>query len=83
MGKGKQHGKLYITQTEWKNDFGGKTANLIASNPGSAAAALASAGSKTHAATTVQRLPFYCCAISFQPALDPVCSPDGTVFDIL
>lgn len=29
------------------------------------------------------RLPFYCCAITFQPFEDPVCAPDGTVFDIV
>lgn len=32
---------------------------------------------------TFARLPFHCCAISFQPFEDPVCAPDGTVFDIV
>eukprot|EP00887_Chlorella_sp_A99_P008218 scaffold12.g8218.t1 len=29
------------------------------------------------------RLPFHCCAISFLPFEDPVCTADGTVFDIV
>jgi peptidyl-prolyl cis-trans isomerase-like 2 len=29
-----------------------------------------------------QRLPFYCCAISFTNFEDPVCTDDGTVFDV-
>jgi len=29
------------------------------------------------------KLPFYCCAITFTPFEDPVCSPDGCVFDIV
>lgn len=35
------------------------------------------------AATVFKRLPFSCCAISFQPFEDPVCTADGTVFDIV
>lgn len=30
-----------------------------------------------------RRLPFYCCALSLQPFEHPVCSPNGTVFDLL
>ncbi|CAI9752911.1 unnamed protein product [Fraxinus pennsylvanica] len=33
--------------------------------------------------TPFQRLPFYCCALTFTPFEDPVCTADGTVFDIL
>jgi peptidyl-prolyl cis-trans isomerase-like 2 len=29
-----------------------------------------------------QRLPFYCCAVSFTNFEDPVCAEDGTVFDV-
>lgn len=29
-----------------------------------------------------QRLPFHCCAISFTSFEDPVCTDDGTVFDV-
>lgn len=35
------------------------------------------------AAGDFRRLPFNCCAISFQPAEDPVCTMDGTVMDIV
>ncbi|KAL2499590.1 Peptidyl-prolyl cis-trans isomerase CYP65 [Abeliophyllum distichum] len=30
-----------------------------------------------------KRLPFYCCALTFTPFEDPVCTADGTVFDIM
>lgn len=30
-----------------------------------------------------QRLPFNCCAITFTPFEDPVCTEDGTVYDIV
>ncbi|KAL3699993.1 hypothetical protein R1sor_018015 [Riccia sorocarpa] len=30
-----------------------------------------------------KRLPFYCCALTFVPFEDPVCTPEGHVFDIL
>jgi peptidyl-prolyl cis-trans isomerase-like 2 len=30
-----------------------------------------------------KRLPFNCCAISFQPFEDPVCTPNGTTMDII
>uniref|UniRef100_A0A2P2KED0 Cyclophilin-10 n=1 Tax=Rhizophora mucronata TaxID=61149 RepID=A0A2P2KED0_RHIMU len=33
--------------------------------------------------TPFKRLPFYCCALTFTPFDDPVCTADGTVFDIL
>lgn len=29
------------------------------------------------------RLPFHCCAITFTPFTDPVCTDDGTVYDIV
>lgn len=28
-------------------------------------------------------MPFYCCALSLAPFEDPVCTPEGHVFDIL
>ena len=42
-------------------------------------------GYKTSArASAFKRLPFYCCAITFQPFEDPVCcGSDGTVMDIV
>ncbi|BBM97156.1 peptidyl-prolyl cis-trans isomerase-like 2 [Marchantia polymorpha subsp. ruderalis] len=33
--------------------------------------------------TPFKRLPFYCCALTFVPFEDPVCTVDGHVFDIL
>ena len=30
-----------------------------------------------------KRLPFHCCAITFQPFEDPVCAPNGTIMDII
>ncbi|KAM3230354.1 hypothetical protein ACQJBY_060879 [Aegilops geniculata] len=30
-----------------------------------------------------QRLPFYCCALTFLPFEDPVCTADGSVFDLM
>lgn len=35
------------------------------------------------ATAAFRRLPFQCCAISFQPFEDPVCTPDGTIMDII
>lgn len=39
-------------------------------------------GSARHDAP-FRRLPFHCCGINFTPFEDPVCTEDGTVFDIL
>ncbi|GFP90289.1 peptidyl-prolyl cis-trans isomerase cyp65 [Phtheirospermum japonicum] len=33
--------------------------------------------------TPFKRLPFYCCALTFTPFEDPVCTADGSVFDVL
>ncbi|KAJ0097357.1 hypothetical protein Patl1_28514 [Pistacia atlantica] len=33
--------------------------------------------------TPFKRLPFYCCALTFTPFEDPVCTADGTLFDIM
>ncbi|XP_031107970.1 peptidyl-prolyl cis-trans isomerase CYP65 [Ipomoea triloba] len=33
--------------------------------------------------TPFKRLPFYCCALTFTPFEDPVCSEDGSVFDLM
>eukprot|EP00898_Chlorokybus_atmophyticus_P000289 jgi/Chlat1/1260/Chrsp115S00758 len=40
-------------------------------------------GHKNKARLPFQRLPFYCCALSFTPFEDAVCTADGTVFEIL
>ncbi|KAJ8567344.1 hypothetical protein K7X08_019552 [Anisodus acutangulus] len=33
--------------------------------------------------TPFKRLPFYCCALTFTPFEDPVCTKDGSVFEIM
>lgn len=40
-------------------------------------------GYKSRANAPFKRLPFNCCAITFTPFEDPVCTDDGTVYDIL
>uniref|UniRef100_A0A914MX26 RING-type E3 ubiquitin transferase n=1 Tax=Meloidogyne incognita TaxID=6306 RepID=A0A914MX26_MELIC len=67
MGK-KQHqsDKLYLTTKEWKDIYGGH---------------------KDDTATKIQRaqfkrLPFTHCALSFLPFEDPVCTPDGIIYDL-
>ncbi|KAG8073894.1 hypothetical protein GUJ93_ZPchr0006g44324 [Zizania palustris] len=35
------------------------------------------------AGTPFKRLPFYCCALTFLPFEDPVCTADGSVFDLM
>ncbi|KAK1240295.1 hypothetical protein MKX08_007737 [Trichoderma sp. CBMAI-0020] len=66
MGKGTD--KLYITHSEWSS------------------ADAFSASSGAHARSTAQipfrRLPFNFCAASLQPFKNPVCTPDGTIFDV-
>ena len=71
MGK-KQHSKdrLFITQSEWKKEFGGKKDHevfvlmitLICSYE-------------------KQILPFNCCCLSFQPVVDGVITRDGFLFE--
>jgi len=67
MGK-KQHqsDKLYLTTKEWKDIYGGH---------------------KDDKSTRIQRaefkrLPFTHCALSFVPFKDPVCSPEGVIFEM-
>ncbi|CAK5083926.1 unnamed protein product [Meloidogyne enterolobii] len=67
MGK-KQHqsDKLYLTTKEWRDVYGGH---------------------KDDTATKIQRaqfkrLPFTHCALSFLPFEDPVCTPDGIIYDL-
>ena len=40
-------------------------------------------GFKDKLALPFKRLPFHCCGITFTPFEDPVCTDDGTVFDIV
>ncbi|KAG0455206.1 hypothetical protein HPP92_024165 [Vanilla planifolia] len=34
-------------------------------------------------ATPFKRLPFYCCSLTFTPFEDPVCTEEGSVFDVM
>ncbi|KAF8465261.1 cyclophilin-like domain-containing protein [Kalaharituber pfeilii] len=67
MGKGTD--KLYITHSEW------------ASTDGSAYSA-SSGAQKRLTNTGFKRLPFNYCALSLQPFEHPVCTADGTIFDL-
>ena len=67
MGK-KQHqqDKLYLTSSEWKNFFGGKKTDTTSSAD----------------SNDFKRLPFSCCALTFQPFKNPYCTEQGHVFDL-
>ncbi|KAF2000809.1 peptidyl-prolyl cis-trans isomerase-like 2 [Amniculicola lignicola CBS 123094] len=66
MGKGTD--KLYITHSEWAS--------------GEAHGNSRGATSKAGVHSSFKRLPFNYCAVSLQPFTDPVCTPDGTIFDL-
>ncbi|TFB01644.1 Peptidyl-prolyl cis-trans isomerase-like 2 [Trichoderma ghanense] len=68
MGKGTD--KLYITHSEWSSS--------------DAYSASVGAGASRAAKSEIpfRRLPFNFCAASLQPFKNPVCTPDGTVFDV-
>ncbi|PSS03784.1 peptidyl-prolyl cis-trans isomerase cyp8 [Coniella lustricola] len=70
MGKGTD--KLYITHSEWS------------SSDAFSASVGAGAGSRAQRAvgTQFRRLPFNFCAASLQPFKNPVCTPEGTIFDV-
>ncbi|KAL9264886.1 Peptidyl-prolyl cis-trans isomerase CYP65-like protein [Drosera capensis] len=40
-------------------------------------------GAKSKEQTRFKRLPFYCCALTFTPFEDPVCTADGSVFELI
>ncbi|KAI0127427.1 peptidyl-prolyl cis-trans isomerase-like 2 [Xylariales sp. AK1849] len=64
---GKGTDKLYITHSEWS----------------SSDAFSASTGARTAASSgSFKRLPFNFCAASLQPFKNPVCTSDGTIFDL-
>ncbi|KAK3375290.1 hypothetical protein B0H63DRAFT_482486 [Podospora didyma] len=69
MGKGTD--KLYITHSEWSS------ADAYSASVGSNARARGSEG-----VANFKRLPFTFCAASLQPFKNPVCTPDGTIFDV-
>lgn len=62
--KSKQKDRSYLTNKEWKEEWGGAKVGGAAGLPFS-------------------QLPFYCCALTFTPFEDPVCTSDGSVFEIV
>ncbi|KAI9810285.1 MAG: Peptidyl-prolyl cis-trans isomerase cyp8 [Pycnora praestabilis] len=69
MGKGTD--KLYITHSEWASE-----------DAYSASAGSGVNKSKGPNGGSFKRLPFNFCAVSLQPFEHPVCTADGTIFDI-
>ncbi|CAJ2506060.1 Uu.00g001900.m01.CDS01 [Anthostomella pinea] len=64
---GKNTDKLYITHSEWS----------------SSDAYGANTGSRSHlSGASFRRLPFNFCAASLQPFRNPVCTADGTIYDV-
>ncbi|EAQ88989.1 hypothetical protein CHGG_05608 [Chaetomium globosum CBS 148.51] len=70
MGKGTD--KLYITHSEWSSS------DAYSASVGSNARQRGEGA--THA--SFKRLPFNFCAASLQPFKNPVCTSDGTIFDV-
>ncbi|KAK3296240.1 uncharacterized protein B0H64DRAFT_424713 [Chaetomium fimeti] len=70
MGKGTD--KLYITHSEWSSS------DAYSASVGSNARQRGEGA--THA--SFKRLPFNFCAASLQPFRNPVCTPNGTIFDV-
>jgi peptidyl-prolyl cis-trans isomerase-like protein 2 len=68
MGKGTD--KLYITHSEW------------ASSDAYSASAGSNVSQKAPNGSTFKRLPFNFCAASLQPFKHPVCTSEGTIFDV-
>ncbi|POR37169.1 Peptidyl-prolyl cis-trans isomerase-like 2 [Tolypocladium paradoxum] len=69
MGKGTD--KLYITHSEWSSsDAYSASVGANASSRGGSNGA------------SFRRLPFNFCAASLQPFKNPVCTPEGTIFDV-
>ncbi|KAF4985692.1 hypothetical protein FDECE_16382 [Fusarium decemcellulare] len=69
MGKGTD--KLYITHSEWSS-----------SDAFSASVGAGASSRSQHANASFRRLPFNFCAASLQPFKNPVCTPQGTIFDV-
>jgi peptidyl-prolyl cis-trans isomerase-like protein 2 len=71
---GKNTDKLYITHSEWSSS------DAYSASAGSNAGARASRGDGAN--SSFKRLPFNFCAASLQPFQNPVCTADGTIFDV-
>ncbi|KAK1464419.1 peptidyl-prolyl cis-trans isomerase-like 2 [Colletotrichum cuscutae] len=65
---GKNTDKLYITHSEWSSS--------------DAYSASAGANVNSRSRGSFRRLPFNFCAASLQPFKNPVCTKDGTIFDV-
>ncbi|KAG4103040.1 peptidyl-prolyl cis-trans isomerase-like 2-like protein [Neocallimastix lanati (nom. inval.)] len=66
---GKKSDKMYITHSEWSNEFEG---------------GMSFGGCKVRKQKqNFKRLPFDCCALSLQPFEHPMCTPDGTIFELM
>jgi len=74
MGKGTD--KLYITHSEWSS--GDAYSASVGANAGERARRAAGGA----ALASFSRLPFNYCAASLQPFKNPVCTADGTIFDV-
>ncbi len=72
MGKGTD--KLYITHSEWSSS------DAFSASVGANAGSRAQRGGGGSA--SFRRLPFNFCAASLQPFRNPVCTADGTIFDV-
>ncbi|KAF8852297.1 peptidyl-prolyl cis-trans isomeras-like protein-like 2 [Acephala macrosclerotiorum] len=68
MGKGTD--KLYITHSEWS------------SSDAYSASAGSNVSQKAPNSSSFKRLPFNFCAASLQPFKHPVCTAEGTIFDV-
>ncbi|KAL9122399.1 MAG: hypothetical protein Q9187_001050 [Circinaria calcarea] len=68
MGKGTD--KLYITHSEWASE------DAYSASAGSGVTKSKASGA------SFKRLPFNFCAVSLQPFTHPVCTSDGTTFDL-
>jgi peptidyl-prolyl cis-trans isomerase-like protein 2 len=64
---GKNTDKLYITQKEYAED----------------SHAMGKGKKERVDRQEIKTLPFYCCSLSLQPFEDPVCTPEGTIYDII
>lgn len=71
---GKNTDKLYITHSEWSSS------DAYSASAGSNAGQRAARGNG--ASSSYKRLPFNFCAASLQPFKNPVCTADGTIFDV-
>ncbi|KAM3441054.1 hypothetical protein MY4824_001838 [Beauveria thailandica] len=69
MGKGTD--KLYITHSEWSS-----------SDAYSASVGASASSRNGKDGVPFRKLPFNFCAASLQPFKNPVCTPDGTIFDV-